>query len=224
MTAGPALVAVRGRAAAPLADEAFEALAGGRPVAVDVGTGDGRHAYHLARTRPGWFVVGLDPVADAMRESSTRAGRKPARGGLGNVLYVVASVEVAPGVLRGRADEVHVVLPWGRLMSGLLVADAGVVGGIAALGRPGAAVSIVLNGEVWGDPVPVEARDLPEPTVALVEEDLAPAWAALGLRVTGARWLSAAEVAAVPTTWARKLAHGRPHPRFLSVGASVERC
>jgi 16S rRNA (adenine(1408)-N(1))-methyltransferase len=217
------LVAVRGRASVPVDAAGFEALAGGRPLAVDVGTGDGRHAYHLARTRPDWFVVGLDPVADAMRESSTRAGRKPARGGLANVLYVVATVESVPAVLRGRADEVHVVLPWGRLMSGLLVADPAVVGGVAGLGRPGAAVSVVLNGEVWGDPVPVEARDLPEPTVALVEDVLAPAWERLGLRVSAARWLAADEVAALATTWARKLSHGRPHPRFLSVSASVVR-
>jgi 16S rRNA (adenine(1408)-N(1))-methyltransferase len=197
------------------------ALVGGRPVAVDVGTGDGRHAYQLARSRPDWFVVGLDAAADAMRESSGRAVRKPARGGVANVLYVWASVESAPVVLHGLGELIHVVLPWGRLMSGLLVADPAVVGGVASLGRPGATVSIVLNGEVWGEPVPVEARDLPEPSVALVEDELAPAWERCGLRVSSAVWLSPTDIAAIPSTWARRLSHGRAHPRFLSVTASV---
>lgn len=215
------LVAVRGRAAVPMADGDVLALVGDRPLAVDVGTGDGRYAYALARSRPDWFVVGLDASADAMRESSTKAARKPAKGGLGNLLYVWASVESAPAVLVARADEVTVVLPWGRLMSGLLVADPAVVGGVAGLGRAGATVRVVLNGEVWGDPVPVEARDLPEPTVALVEDVLAPAWAASGLRVDEVRWLAAEETATVGTTWAKRLSHGRPHPRFLCVVATV---
>lgn len=215
------LLAVRGRDAVPLPDEDLAAAVGDRPLAIDVGTGDGRYAYQLARSRPGWYVVGIDAAAGAMRETSTRAARKPARGGVPNVLYVWASVESAPAALWGRADEVHVVLPWGRLMSGLLVADSDVVGGVARLGRDGASVLVVLNGEVWGDPVPVDARDLPEPTVPLVEGTLAPAWAAAGLRVDEARWLEADEIAAIPSTWARRLAHGRAHPRFLSVAATV---
>lgn len=216
------LPVVRGRDVVPLPAAELDALAAGRDgVAIDVGTGDGRFAYHLARVRPRWLVIGLDASRDGVAERSSRAMRKPARGGLANVVYVWSPVETAPAALAGRADEVHVVLPWGRLMSGLLVADPAVVGGVARLGRPGAAVAIVLNGEVWGDPVPVEARGLPEPTVERVHDVLAPAWAPLGLAVRDARWLAPDEIARIPSTWARKLSHGRAHPRFLAVDAVV---
>ncbi len=217
------LTVVRGRRLVELDGADVRALLDGRwaGVAVDVGTGDGRLALQLARSRPDWLVVGMDANASGMEASSSRALRKPARGGVANVVYVAASVESWPTVLWGRASEVSVVLPWGRLMSGLLLGSPDIVGGVARLGRPGASVRIVLNGEVWGDPVPVEAQDLPEPTVGLVRDELAPTWRAAGLVVDEAWWLSPEEIAGIPSTWARRLSHGRAHPRFLAVRATV---
>src|SRR5512146_2508290 len=114
-------------------------------VTVDLGCGDGRFAYRYAREHPERFVIGVDPVAENMRELSARAARKPARGGLPNALYAVASVELLPGELRGIASEIFVTLPWGSLMRGLILAEPVVLDGIASLARAGAELRIVLN-------------------------------------------------------------------------------
>jgi 16S rRNA (adenine(1408)-N(1))-methyltransferase len=185
-------------------------------VVADVGTGDGRLPYALAREDPSAFFVGIDATRENLREMSHRASRKPARGGLPNVAYVVADAERPPPELHGTAHEVHVVLPWGRLMVGLLLAEPVVLGGLARLARPGADLHVILNGEVWSDPVPVDARDLPEPTVAYVEDVLAPAYAErAGIAIEGVRDMPPDAAHAIPSTWAKKLRHGRPAPRFV---------
>src|SRR5438045_7021082 len=65
-------------------------------VTVDLGTGDGRFAYRYAAAHPDRFIIAIDPVAEAMAETSARARRKPERGGRPNVLYAVASIERMP--------------------------------------------------------------------------------------------------------------------------------
>ena len=58
-----------------------------------------------------------------MREISSKAAKKPDRGGAPNALFVVASVEHSPDELRGVADEVFVTLPWGSLMRGIILGE-----------------------------------------------------------------------------------------------------
>jgi 16S rRNA (adenine(1408)-N(1))-methyltransferase len=214
------MLVVRGKDVAELDRAAFAALAApyGR-VVLDVGTGDGRFAYAYARDHPEAFVVALDPVKENLRELSHRALRKPGRGGLANVLFVWATVERPPAELAGRADEVHVVLPWGKLAAGLLLAEPEVLDGLVFLARPGAALDLVLNAEVWEEPVPLEARDLPRPTLDYVSGTLAPRFRARGIEVRRVGRLTREEIDRLPSTWARRLSHGREHPNFVHVEA-----
>ncbi|MHB8377743.1 MAG: class I SAM-dependent methyltransferase [Dehalococcoidia bacterium] len=179
-------------------------------VTVDVGTGDGAFAYRYAQQHPQRFVIGLDPVRENMREYSARAARKPERGGLANVLYAVASIEQVPAELHGIADELYVNLPWGSLMRGIILGEAAVLDGLASLGREGAFVRAVVNTRIFDDPVPLDVRDLPEPTPDYVRATLAPLYARRGLRIEQARLFDADELRALGTTWAKRLSHRRP--------------
>jgi 16S rRNA (adenine(1408)-N(1))-methyltransferase len=185
-------------------------------ISIDLGCGDGRFAYRYAREYPERFVIGIDPVAENMREMSARAARKPARGGLPNVLFVVASVELLPGELRGAAGEIFVTLPWGSLMRGLILAEAPVLDGIASLARDGATLRIILNARIFDDPVPADLRDLPEITPDYVRDTLVPAYTRHGIAIRSSRWMDADEVAAISTTWAKRLSHRAP-PRSVLI-------
>ena len=201
--------------------EAFEAgalselRARHETTAVDVGTGDGRFAYHLASTDPTRLVIGIDAHDEPMGEIAAKAARKPARGGRANLLLVRAPIEMLPPELHAVADEVSVQLPWGSLLEGIVLARDDVLGGLAALCRPGARLSVTLNGEIWLDSTPARYEDLPVPTPEYVAEAIEPEFRRRGVDLGPARYLTAAEAKALPTTWARRLGHGRTHPRFV---------
>ena len=192
-----------------------ELRSGYAAVAVDVGTGDGRFAYQLASDDAHRFVVGIDALAEPMGERAATAARKPARGGRPNLVFVHAAVETLPEELRGLADEVYVQLPWGALLEGIVRARDDVLRGIAGLCRRGARLTVTLNGEIWLESTPARFEDLPVPTPEYVAEVVAPAFRAVGIALGPARYATAAETKALPTTWARRLGHGREHPCFV---------
>lgn len=216
------MLVVRGRevvdVAGPAAAELFE---GHAEVLVDVGTGDGRFAYALAKADPARLVIGLDSVKENLEEVSRRARQKPAKGGVPNVAFVWARAEDPPAELQGRATAIQVILPWGRLMAGMAAGLGDVLGGLRRLGSAGVPVRAVLNAEIWGDPVPLEVRDIPEVTPAYVEEMLTPCYEACGIGIQRAWLLDREEVKAVRSTWSKKLQHGRDLPRFVGIDATL---
>lgn len=185
--------------------------------AIDVGTGDAHFAYHLASEHPDWLVIAIDAIEAPMGEIAYRATRKPSRGGRANLVLLRAAIEMIPDELVQIADEVDVLLPWGALLEGIVRAQPDVVEGIAALARPGADVRVTLNGEIWLDSTPARFEDLPVATPEYVAESMAPEFGRAGIELQPARYLSAAEAKALPTTWARRLGHGRAHPRFVHI-------
>jgi 16S rRNA (adenine(1408)-N(1))-methyltransferase len=198
----------KGRVAEMTRAEVEAARTGMARTFVDVGTGDGRYARAIATDHSDWFVVGIDALAEPMEEAARKAKRK-------NLLFVRASIESIPTELRGVADTVSVMLPWGALLEGIVLARDDVLVGLAALCAPGARVDVTLNGEIWLDSTPARFTDLPLPTPEYVAAVVAPGFARAGIEVGPARHLTATEAKGIPSTWARRLGHGRAHPNFV---------
>jgi 16S rRNA (adenine(1408)-N(1))-methyltransferase len=112
------------------------------------------------------------------------SARRCEREGLENALFVCASAEHPPEELLGLGDEVLVQLPWGRLLSGVVLGEPDICGGLRSLARPGAALRVVVGAGIWRAPVPKEIRGLPELTAAHVESVLAGRLAEHGWKVT----------------------------------------
>lgn len=215
------MLVVRGRHVDDLDHAGVDALVAAHDrVVVDVGTGDGRFALHLARQQPRTLVIGVDALRENLEDTARKAARPVRKGGTPNVVYVHASAEDPPPELRHRADHVQVILPWGKLMVGLLLARPDVLDGLRALGRPGTTFVAVVNAEVWGDPIPLEVRDLPELTPERATGELAPLYARHGIRIEHTGLLGREEVDAVRSTWARKLASSRTLPRFVELAGA----
>ncbi|MGW4462985.1 hypothetical protein [Micromonospora sp. NPDC004704] len=179
-------------------------------VIVDVGTGDARTAYRLAKAQPEWLVVGIDPAWQRMSPTSVRASRKPAKGGAPNLLLVNSAIETVPAELHGIADEVSVLMPWGKLLRGVVQGDGDVCAGLRAVARTGAGLDITVGTSIWRDPVPLEIRELPELTPEYVDTVLAGRLAECGWQVTGAEVISGAEMDRMSSSWARRLGSGNP--------------
>jgi 16S rRNA (adenine(1408)-N(1))-methyltransferase len=171
-------------------------------VAVDLGTGDGRHVLASAARDPETLVVGLDANAAGMADASRRASR--GKGALPNALFAVAAAERPPAVLHGLAGSLTVNFPWGSLLRGLLGEDDAVLAGVGRLMAPHAE-GVVLLSVVPRDGMP------PVPPAGA----LGVAYARHGLDLVELREASAEEVGASGSSWAKRLRAGRDRPVTL---------
>jgi 16S rRNA (adenine(1408)-N(1))-methyltransferase len=216
------VLVLHGRSTETLDDAEVERrLTTAERVVIDVGTGDAKWAYRQARAEPTALVIGLDPARDRMREMATRVARKPARGGVDNLLLVPAPVEQADPLLRGRADSLHVLLPWGSLLRAVVLGEPTGLAALRALAKAGASVEVVVGTDVWDDPVPLDARDLPEVTTGYGRDTLAPRYEAAGLPIDDVHQLTDEEWRALASTWARRLADNRRQPKFVRILATA---
>jgi 16S rRNA (adenine(1408)-N(1))-methyltransferase len=210
---------VVGKQVVEMSIEEFRELRGDRPALLDVGTGDGRHVVRLARQRPDWLVIGLDANRDQMRKTSAGAAAKPTKGGLANALFVWASVEHLPDALRDMS-EVHVLMPWGSLLRGVIGLDPAIPRRLRTAAAPGARLLVTLNLHAWRPPVPeVGATTEPDPDWA--RDELAGIYRAEGWRLETAAYLAAAELDTLATSWGRRLGSSRESLDVLSMTATA---
>jgi 16S rRNA (adenine(1408)-N(1))-methyltransferase len=188
-------------------------------VLIDVGTGDGKHALATARANPATLVIGVDASPDAMRRASARAAARPARGGLPNALFLWAAAEDLPSDLDGVAGEIHVLMPWGSLLRGVLAPDQAILGNLARVAAPRASLLVTLNLHAWRPAVP-EVTGIAEPRPDSVMSGLAVTYQRAGWRMSGGRYLSPAEVDAMATSWTRRLGSSRDHIDVLALTAT----
>ena len=179
---------------------------------VDVGTGDGRAVLVAAAREPTTLALGIDANAAAMAEVSRRAARPARRGGLPNAAFITAAAETLPTELAGIAEIVTVRFPWGSLLRGAVGLDPAVAAGLAGLLAPTGCLELVLAPS-RDDPtagVPADAGDL----ATAVRE----AFVDAGLAIDQVRVPTGDEIAAIPSSWARRLlADGRPDRRVVIV-------
>nr|CAI47641.1 16S rRNA methyltransferase [Streptoalloteichus hindustanus] len=153
-----------------------------------------------------------------MERMSAKAAAKPAKGGLPNLLYLWATAEKLPP-LTG-VGELHVLMPWGSLLRGILGSSPEMLRGLAAVCRPDAAFLVALNLHAWRPPVP-EVGEHPEPTPETVDEGLAARYAQAGWQLTDCRYLAAEEVAALETSWTRRLNSSRDRFDVLALTGKI---
>ena len=201
---------VSGRQTDEVADDVFAAeIARYSRIIVDLGTGDGRYALRAARAHPDTLVVGIDPVAAAMSDSASRAKRKPARGGVANARFVVASLEQLPAVLEGVAAEVSVNFPWGSLLLAVGWPHMDGLHRLVELVKPGGRVLTLLNAsaaEKLEHAARLELPPLEDPDH--VTRSLVPGWQQAGLTDVSWNYLAPDEEPATRTTWGRRLVRG----------------
>ena len=205
-----------GKSTRGLTREQLESLFARHPrVLVDIGAGDGKFVYRTAKDHPDWFCVGVDADLSSLSEFSRKAERKPERGGLPNVLYVVSNIEDLPPELDRIADRVTVHLPWGSLLVGIVGAHRKVLSGLARIGKPGAEVEILLGYSRKYEAHEMRRRGLPDLNVQFIDKRMARGFKDAGLRIIERRILTNEELKDIPLTWGRKLAFGRERQTFL---------
>lgn len=204
---------VRGKKIVDLSGAEFDARrADHARLVVDVGTGDGKHAYHLARREPDTLVIGLDAAKDNLRKVSARTDAK-------NLLFLWCPVEQLPHELQG-IDELHVLMPWGSLLRGMLGEPPAVLSSLAARCTTPARFLITLNLHAWRPPVPEVGEHL-EPTPETAMAELADIYGQNGWIVERSWYLDPAGIAELATSWTRRLNSSRDQLDVLALAGSI---
>ncbi|CAN5674142.1 N/A [soil metagenome] len=174
-------------------------------VVVDIGTGDGRFVYRSAQENPNKFFIGIDANTKPLEKISMKATRKPAKGGLPNVLFVQADVENLPKELNATADEIHIHFPWGSLLRTVIAGQKDVLQSLHRICAPECLIEIVIGIDEERDKSEIERLELPQLSPEYLENVLIPKYKAAGFAILEKGILSSSDWSKLETSWARKL-------------------
>lgn len=177
----------------------------GGGVIIDLGTGDGRFVYQSARQHPERFYIGIDAQASALEKLAAKIQRKPAKGGLPNVLFLQAAVEALPEELDGVADEVHVHFPWGSLLRAVATGDETILPGLRRICAPQAWLEIVIALDPERDRAEMARLGVEALSLEFLETTLRARYRAAGFDVVEYGVLDAAQWPQLQTSWAQRL-------------------
>ncbi len=177
----------------------------GGGVIIDIGTGDGRFVYQSARENPDRFYIGVDAQVSALEKISEKIHRRPAKGGLPNVLFIQAAVESMPPELDGVADEVHVHFPWGSLLRAIATGDAAVLQNLRRVCAPGAWLEIVMALDHVRDQSEIARLGLEPLASDYVESILVPRYRTADFEVVEYGTLPPSQWPQLHSSWAQRL-------------------
>jgi 16S rRNA (adenine(1408)-N(1))-methyltransferase len=177
----------------------------GDGVVVDIGTGDGRFVYQSARAAPTKFFIGVDANPKALKKISEKIYRKPAKGGLPNVLFVQSAVENLPAELDGVADEIHIHFPWGSLLRAVVAGEPEILRNLRRICAPRCLLEIVIGLDPERDRAEIERLDLPVLSNEYLETVLMDRYHTAGFDVLEKGALSQTDWSHLQTSWARRL-------------------
>lgn len=162
----------------------------------------------MAKNNPKSLVIGIDPCHQNLIELSAKALKKSSKGGLKNLLYVLANVDELPDELSGIADIIYVNFPWGSLLQGIVLGRETTWNNIKKVAKKDANIQIIFGYDKAFEEREVERLQLPELTPLFINEVLVPNLMNFGFDVQ-IKALSSHELSGYPTTWAHTLRFGQ---------------
>ncbi len=175
-------------------------------IIVDIGTGDGKFTYQVAKENPDRFIIGIDPAQKGLEKVSAKIYKKPAKGGLKNALFVLADVENLPEELNGLANQVFINFPWSSLLKGIVLIEDKTWDSIKRVCQKGAIIDLVLG---YGDISESDKLSLPKFDLDYIKEEMIPKLIKKGFSLVKVRELTNKDLKTYSSSWAKKLSFGR---------------
>lgn len=167
---------------------------------IDLGTGDGRFARELARQSPAMAVIGLDTCLDHLKGSPRRLPT--------NLRYITAdALTFATGLLPA-AQSVSINFPYGSLLKGLIEGDDDLLLRLDCLLAGESELIVRVNASA----IVAAGHD---PLVA--ERAITTSLTSVPHTRMLARSLSQEDLRRFPSSWAKRLGHGRTAKAFCIV-------
>lgn len=183
-------------------------------IVMDIGTGEGEFIYGQARKNPETLYIGLDSCADRMMHVSQKAGKKAAKSGLKNALFVVDDALAISDDLASTADSIFIHLPWGSLRDGIIKGDSRLLQSLVKVSRLGAFIEIYITYCSQYEENEMISRNLPELSMHYLREVLKEKFHRAGIQVTGISVMDNEALKGLQTKWAKKLAYSKTRKIF----------
>ena len=188
-------------------------------VHIDIGTGDGRNVYKAARNDPDTLYIGIDPVRENMTEIAVKSRKKPAKGGLNNLILTIASVEHMPEELFGIADSVSVYFPWGTLLETVIKPIEENLLHISEIAAPDAAFTFITTYSDSYEEGEITRRDLPPISMEYFQsQEYVRMMKSAGFIITEIEEYDNEFVKQFNSMWAKRLAFGRKRSFYRIAG------
>lgn len=201
----------------------IEVLSGFNKIAIDVGTGDGRFVYKKAKENSDTFYIGMDPAAENMMEYASKIVKKPSKGGLNNVLYVVSNIENLPEEMNNIAHQVYVNLPWGSLLEGITKGREDVLDNLVGLAKaPYADLDMCFTYSILHEAGEIDRRDLPQLSLEYIRDAIVPIYKSKGITISGIESITNETLREYATQWSKRLGFGRERDIFR-IRARIEK-
>lgn len=130
------------------------------------------------------------------------------KGGLSNLLFVVANADSLPKEIDGLVSDITIWFPWGSLLKAVITADEQFLFGLKRIVTKDASVKILFSIEPS-----VEQKVMESLGISTINKEsldvLKSAYARCGFRMNW-RLVPQKELRSFPSTWAKRLAYGRP--------------
>ena len=181
---------------------------------IDLGTGDGLSVYKRAQENRERFFIGIDANRRPLEKISEKIYRRPAKGGLTNVVYVQAAAEALPAELDGVASEVQVEFPWGSLLRGVAGGDKVILSNLRRLCSSNALLEVTLAIDPDRDRSEWARLELASLTIDLVGSFLRLRYHEAGFRIVSAQQIPSNNVTLLNSSWARRLQRSRGREFF----------
>ena len=193
----------------------------GEGIVIDIGTGDGLFVYQSARENPNKFFIGIDANPRPLAKVSEMIHRKPAKGGLANVLFLQAAVEDLPTELDGVADEVHVHFPWASLLKAVATGDELILRNLRRICATDALLEIAIALDPARDASELERLDIPTLSPEYLESVLFPRYRQAGFEITEKGELPPSQWSALHTSWAKRLRGNTSRPLTYIIARAI---
>jgi 16S rRNA (adenine(1408)-N(1))-methyltransferase len=140
-----------------------------------------------------------------LEKISERIHRKPAKGGAPNILFVKAAAEALPSELDNIATEVHVNLPWGSLLRGVVMGDTPVAGNLRRICRSNALLKVLIGLDLERDRSEITRLALPEFDAGYIDSVLVKVYRKAGFDLIQMENIAASDQSEFQTSWAGRL-------------------
>ncbi len=186
-------------------------------IVFDLGCGDGKFLYQQAQNHPKSFFIGLEPAIEQLEKISQKASKKPAKGGLPNIIYLQSSFEEINKNFEGLADIIYINFPWAGLLEYVVKGSAEFKKKISLIAKDTFELVIYFTYDQKFEGEYIKERKLPKVDSKELEKKYSELFKSSGFKTNriSVTNLKSGEMEQLHTSWGKKITDKRGREIYI---------